>query len=93
MTAKRKSLSAMIPAAKDMLLLRINGAKKSVPPKRSTNLGDGNQLFAMTLWLYNHMISFFVKHSPINLHLPVFEQYQQDIKQMHHNQIAMGIQT
>lgn len=49
MTAKRKSLSAMIPAAKDMLLLRINGAKKSVPPKRSTNLGDGNQLFAMTL--------------------------------------------
>lgn len=48
-TARGIFLDAMMPAAKDMALFVIKGAKKIVPPIISTNLGEGNQLLAMTL--------------------------------------------
>jgi phosphatidylethanolamine-binding protein (PEBP) family uncharacterized protein len=47
--ASFKLLSAKIPAAKDITLFIMNGAKKIVPPIKSTNLGEGSQLFAITL--------------------------------------------
>lgn len=47
--ASIKLLSANIPAANAITLLMMKGAKNIVPPIKSTNLGDGSQLFAITL--------------------------------------------
>jgi hypothetical protein len=77
-----------------MTLLMINGEIKMVPPIKSTSLGEGNQLFAITLWLcVIEIISLMIYYRyGLCLHQPRFEQYQSDTRQNHQIQIAMETQ-